>query len=447
MKSAIRLLDLDRPVLFALAGRAAQLIAAPLVAFSIARFFSPTMQGFYYTFASLLALQSFVELGFYVVIINLASHEWASLAFDDRGHLIGDVAARSRLVSLGRLVARWYAVAALLFVVGVGAAGMVYFGRAHEQIVVWRGPWLVLTLVTGLQLCLLPMTALLEGCNQVATVQRFRLVQAVGGSSALVVAIALGAGLWAAVVVAAVRLACDSTLVFVRYRGLIRAFRSPPEQAFLSWRHDVWPMQWRLALSGIVNYFAFSLFNPVMFTYHGAAVAGQMGMTWQGVGALQAMALVWISTRVPRFGLHIAQRDYAGLHKLWWHTSLLTVGLFAAAALTLWLSVVALNFWQIPLGARLLAPLPTAYLLAAVLLMQVSQCQTAYMRAHRKEPIVVMSVTTSIAAGLAVWTFGRTYGPVGATSGYCAVMVGLVVWETAIFKRFRANAMAAAGVA
>jgi hypothetical protein len=51
--------------------------------------FAPDVQGFYYTFASLVALQSFVELGLYIVISNAASHEWSKLALRSDGCIEG----------------------------------------------------------------------------------------------------------------------------------------------------------------------------------------------------------------------------------------------------------------------------------------------------------------------------------------------------------------------
>jgi hypothetical protein len=71
--------------------------------------------------------------------------------------------------------------------------------------------------------------------------------------------------------------------------------------------------------------------------------------------------------------------------------------------------------------------------------MQVSQCQTAYLRAHKQEPIWVLSVTSSLAIGLLVWFLGSRCGPVGAGAGYLAVMGVAVIWETIIWFRFRAQ--------
>lgn len=72
----IRQLGLSRAVIFSVLLKSWQAGAGLLGLFLISIYFPPEVQGYYYTFASLVALQSFVELGLYLVIVNSASHEW-----------------------------------------------------------------------------------------------------------------------------------------------------------------------------------------------------------------------------------------------------------------------------------------------------------------------------------------------------------------------------------
>ena len=74
-KKFLRWLEVDRAVMFAVLSKVWSLFAAPITLLLIAYFLVPEVQGFYYTFLSLIALQSFVGLGFYIVITQFASHE------------------------------------------------------------------------------------------------------------------------------------------------------------------------------------------------------------------------------------------------------------------------------------------------------------------------------------------------------------------------------------
>ncbi len=399
---------------------------------------SPEVQGFYYTFSSLVALQSFVELGFYLVVINVASHEWASLQLGKDGRIEGDPRALARLISLGRLIFKWYAVASAVFVVGVSIAGYWFFSGMPSSGIEWRGPWLTLVVLSGALLWALPFISLLEGCGQVAEIYRFRLTQAVLGNLALWLTLWLGGGLWASAVWAGVGLARDLYLLLVRYRWFFNPFFRPVAGPRVSWRTEIWPMQWRLALSGVVNYLAFSLFTPVMFRYHGAAEAGRMGMTLAAVFGIQSVAMIWVQSRAPRFGVLIARRDFEELDRLFYRVSATSFVLYCLGGLAFWGLIAGLNQFGHPLSGRLLASLPTLVLLSGAAVHLISACQSTYLRAHKQEPLAVLSVVSSIAIGLLVWQAGRWFGAIGAASSYAGVYVITLAWQTVIWTRCRA---------
>src|ERR1035438_10727403 len=86
----------DRPVFFAGMGQAWSLFSGPISILLITRYFSPKIQGYYYTFGSVVAIQAFLELGFSQCIIQFASHEFAHLQFGSGGTLAGDPRAQIR---------------------------------------------------------------------------------------------------------------------------------------------------------------------------------------------------------------------------------------------------------------------------------------------------------------------------------------------------------------
>jgi O-antigen/teichoic acid export membrane protein len=191
---------------------------------------------------------------------------------------------------------------------------------------------------------------------------------------------------------------------------------------------------------GMVNYFAYSLFTPVMFQYHGAAAAGQMGMTLQILSVVQGIALAWVYPKVPRFGILIANKDYAALDRFWLRVSLVSLFVVSGGSAFVWLLVYGLNILQVPLQERLLEPLPIGLFLLATILMQIIQCQAAYLRAHKQEPLVVSGVVSSLATGLLVWGLGSRFGSTGAAAAYLFVIaVVSLPWDTIIWFRCRSQ--------
>lgn len=434
----LRKAEVDRPVAYIVLTRAWSFISGPVSALLIAFYFSLELQGYYYTFSSLLALQSFVELNFYGVLLFFASHEWAHLELDSRGSIRGSPRAASRLAGLGQLALRWYAAASAVFVVGVGAAGYLFFSRHPSPNLEWVAPWLALVSVASLNLWMLPLQAILEGCNQLKNLYLWKLIQGILFSLTLWSAIVLGGKLWAPWAAQTAAWICNLGLVFVSYKYFFKQILFSPVEDRISWRSEIWPMQWRLGSAGVVNYLAFSLFTPVMFHYHGPAVAGRMGMTWALVSALAMTGWSWVQARSPRFGMLIAQKDYVALDVLFFRIAGVSTAMVSAGALLIGAGVYFLNVLGHPLALRLLPPFPTALFLLATVLMHISLCQSAYLRAHKQEPLLVLSLVASPTIAFLVWQWGMRYGPIGAAWGYLTVVALFVLpYGTFLWRRYR----------
>lgn len=404
----------------------------------IASYFSPELQGFYYTFNSVLAFQVFAELGLGVVLTSFASHEWSSLSIDANGRISGDESALSRLTSLGRFAFRWYMVAGVAMTLILVIGGLFFFGAAGAQVLTWRIQWIALCVLTGLNLCVFPIWALLEGCNQVANVYAYRLIQYVSSSVAGWVGIYLGVGLWVASIVSATGLLVMLITIGRRYSGFLRTILfGRVKGPRLDWRVDILPMQWRISLSWISGYFTFSLFTPVLFHYQGPVVAGQMGMTWAFVNALIAMASSWITPRAPFFGILVAQQRFAELDREFWRVTAAVVTVTVVGALGIWGLVYFLSVLNHPFARRMLTPAATGYLLLATILVAASMPMAAYLRAHKQEPLLALSVISGLLNGIAIVVLGRYYSAEGVTIGYLVVSALVVPFVALIWRRRR----------
>lgn len=415
-------MEIDRAVFFAVGQRVWQLSAGVVTVLLMTVFFTPQVQGYYYTFASLIALQTFFELGFSIVVVNVCSHEWAQLRMEG-GRITGDASALSRLVSIGRLLFGWYGVASLLFVLLVGAAGALFLSQNAADEVAWQAPWFVLVIVSGALLWTLPFNAVLEGCNQVVAINFVRLAQAVTASLSVWIVMSAGGELWAAVAATTARLACDLFLLLIYYRAFFRPFWQPPTGAVVSWAREMWPMQWRLGVGAIFSYFAFFLLTPVMFHYHGPVLAGRMGMTWTVVTAIQAAALAWVHTRAPRFGMLIKQRDFDTLDRLFFRVSGFGFAAMLLGGSAFWCLVSFLTAGDYSVVERVLDPSSTLLLLLGATVQWACVCLAYYVRAHKQEPFLLVSVVSNSAVGLAVWLLGARFGPTGAGAGLLGILL------------------------
>jgi O-antigen/teichoic acid export membrane protein len=434
-----RLMGIDRAVFFAILSKVWSMVAGIVTTLMIAYNFSVEIQGYYYTFFSVLALQVFAELGLGVVISANASHEWAKLSLNSVGQVVGDPDAKSKLTSLGRFALRWYAVAGIVATLGLMFGGMAFFGSTDwKSISTWGAPWALLCIVTGINICCMPILVMLEGCNQVTNVFKYRFIQSITTSLASWIAIYLGAGLWVAPIAGLVTLGVLTLTIGKNYIVFIKEIMlSHPLGPRLDWQKDILPMQWRISVSWMSGYLTFSLFTPVLFHYQGVTTAGQMGMTWSIVNSLTSVAASWIATTAPVFAILISQKRFADLDKLFWRLSVTVVIITTLGAAIIWLIINYLNILQHPYANRLLSPTATAYLLVSTILLVASLPMSTYLRAHKKEPLMALSLISGVATGLIVYFMGRYYSSDGMVIGYFIVMIFVFILVLLIWSNYR----------
>jgi O-antigen/teichoic acid export membrane protein len=429
----------DRAVFFAISGKIWSMGAGLITSILIATFFSPEIQGYYYTFISVLALQIFAELGLSGVISAYASHEWVRLSLNEKRQVEGDKEAKSKLKSLGRFSRRWYLYTGLIATFGLSIGGLTFFGSTNwNHIWTWGPPWIMLCIVTGINLSCMPYWAILEGCNQVANLYRYRLIQAVTTGLIAWISIYLGAGLWVASIVGLTLAIVMLLTVGYKYKNFIHEiFYSHDGCIHLDWRKEILPMQWRISVSWLSGYFAFSLFVPVLFHYQGSIIAGQMGMTWSFIMALTGLVSSWVAPKAPIFAMLIAQNKYDELNQEFWRLTRIVICITSIGALTIWTVIYALNILNHPYAHRMLSPTSTGYFLLATILVAASLPMSTYLRAHKAEPLMWNSAISGIMNGAVIFFMGKYFSVEWLAFGYLISTILTIPFVVLIWYKFR----------
>lgn len=429
-------MGVDRAVAYTLVSRGWGLLSGLVTLLLVVRYLTPDEQGYYYTFASLLAMQILFELGMSVVVMQFSSHEMAHLKWSDRGTIEGDANAKSRLRSLILLVSKWYGVIAILIIVVVLPVGWAIFSENHSNSIVnWQLPWVWLILAAATNIFFMPFLALLEGCGRVTEVARLRMIQNIIGSALAWMVLMGGGGLLA---LPAMNTGLAITVLIwlwqtkkIFLKGLLKQQVS---NVTVKWKTEIWPFQWRIALSWLSGYFIFQLFTPILFAYRGAVEAGQMGMSISIANALMGIAIAWMNTKAPGFGSLVAKRDYINLDRIF----ALTLTRSLAVMLIVGGGLCAINYIlhveMMPIAYRILDPLPFLLLIVATIFAYVTYAQASYLRAHKVEPFMLISLISAALIGGLTVVLGKEYGATGLMAVYSAVylIVG-IGWGSKIF--------------
>src|SRR5258708_39256157 len=92
-----------------------------------------------------------------------------------------------------------------------------------------------------------------------------------------------------------------------------------------------------------------------------------------------------------------------------------------------------------PRASRLLPLMPTDFFLLGKLLLVVPAPLSMYLRAHKEDPVMVVSGTAAIFIALASLVFGKSFSATGVSIGYFLVHVIAVPFVFLIWFRCRAK--------
>ncbi len=429
-------IGLDRAIAFTVLGRVIQGLGSVGSVLLIVHYLTAAEQGYYYALWSLVALQSVFELGFSFVILQVAAHERAHLEFHPDGSITGSTSAHFRLASLLQRAVRWYTCAALLMGAALLIGGTRFFSlhQASEQPALWTGPLRVTVLACAITFSIGPVLSFLEGCGQVTSVARMRFLQSTVSVASAWTAMFSHHGLFAPAMVLLGQGFVASILLYSRRRLLIPLLRLRVADHGISWRREVWPFQWKIAVSWLCDYFIFQLFTPVLFAFRGPVEAGRMGLSMNIVTQMSAMMLAWMTTKAAPFGSLIAVNKIRELDSLFFRALRQSISLFAAGALLVLMGVL-LAPHILPQLSRRIEDWPVfLLLLLTALSSQVVQSEAIYLRAHKCEPFLVQSIVIAFATAASVFFLARVSGALGVSLAYFVVL-GLagVVSATVIF--------------
>jgi hypothetical protein len=424
-----RLLGVDRAIAFTILARSWSSLAGIGTLLLIARFLSPAEQGFYYTFYSLVTMQIVFELGFSVVILQNAAHEAAHLHFAPDGTITGPEREHGRLASLLQKALKWYTIAAVamaatLIPVGVAflrhVADKPHFGGVH-----FVRAWLLVVVASSCTFQIDPLFSFLEGCGFVPEVARTRFRQSLLSTVLGWSVFLLHLGLFAPGFFILGQAIAGGYFVYTKRGLLLPLLRHASRRFRIQWAEEVWPFQWRIAVSWLAGYLTSQLFVPTVMNSRGPIEAGQLGMTLTVCATLTTLSVSWMNTKAAPFGQMISRKEYTKLDRIFFRTLAQSGGAAVLACIGVWTVIEWLAFRQVRLhnvllASRLLPPVPLAMLFFGTIANVIVIAEALYLRAHKQEKFMVNSILGAVYCIPVAFVVGRLQTPHGGSWGIAA---------------------------
>lgn len=358
-------------------------------------FLTPEVQGYWYTFGSIAALAVFADLGFTTIVSQFSAHEYARLKLNpSSGELEGDGYYIERISSLFRFVVRWGATVSIAGFPVILLIGIWMFSAKGEE-VHWILPWIIYVGISGLNFTAGIVLSFLEGCNQIAKIQKIRFFSIVTGTLVSWTLLISGFDLYTLALSIFISSCLSLTLLYFRFKTLIMQLMTVKSEHHFPWRHDFLKLLWKYAISWTSGYFIFQIYVPLTFANHGSVDAGKVGISMTLATALFAIANVWVYVATPKFNMYASLKEWDHMGRLLRSTLFLTFSTFFLGA-----SVILFTLWlfgdQYSIFKRFLGIIPMTILLASWLIQTIVNALAVYLRAHKQEPLVWISLASAL---------------------------------------------------
>jgi O-antigen/teichoic acid export membrane protein len=329
--------------------------------------------------------------------------------------------------------------------------GLVFFtrhaapGTAHVD---WQWPWIAAIVASVAGLWCVPYYSFIEGCGHVRAVAAMQLRQAIAYAGLAWTAMVLHHGLFAPALVIAGQVGIGLHFLFGHRRLLFGLLRHSSREAAIQWRSEVWPFQWRIAVSWMCSYFTVQILIPILFALRGPVQAGQVGMSLSITGYISVLALAWTSTKATPFGSLIARGEFERLAQLFRRAIAQSMAVFAAIALLALAAVALLPAAAPRLAARMVPVSLFALLVTGAAANHFTQNLAILLRSFKQEPFLAQSlVVAALNIALAAVAIPK-FGALGAALSYLLATGGAglpIAWI--VYRRARRGYLNVSSVA
>lgn len=434
MKKTFNML-FNKSIIYTFINYALKVILNPFILIFIPIFLTENVQGYWYTFGSIGALATFADLGFTSIMTQFAAHEYAFLNYDtSKKQFAGKEENLSRIASLFQFVSKWILLVMGIAFVIITAIGCWTFAR-YEDNVKWLFPWILYSAAAIIDFVIQVILSFFEGCNQFERTQKIKMAASVGFAVVTVSTLYFGGGLYTLGIALIIK-------SVINFSGLLLNFKNTFEQLLqkvicqVNWFNKFIRLLGKYAVSWGSGYFAFQLFNPLIFSFYGAKMAGKAGYTLSIIQAIYSVSIVWMIVALPQLNMFVEKKEWKELDRkfflnLWLCLITYGVGSF------LWYGVMKIQFVKGFIGERVMS-LPVMAILSICYLGQMIIYGLAvYLRAHEEEPYMWLSVFSGVLTGGLTYIFLKYVAAECVFMGLILTYCVTVPWAIVIFIKKR----------
>jgi O-antigen/teichoic acid export membrane protein len=383
----------------------------------VARYLSSIEQGWYYTFLSVAALYSIFEMGLSAVLVQVSAHLFTRTRWTVLGRVEGSGA--NEFASFFHQALKSFTSMAIIFCGSVLVFGCAYFYLKSEADYGWLMPWIILVTFTAINMWMLVFFSIIEGSGKVKEVYSIRFLQGFLGALGCWLCLLMGLGLWASVAAPLLSAILAAIWLLLKWSNLFENLNNKNND--FSWKERVWPIQWRVGIGWIGNYLMSQLSTPVVFYFHGAVAAGQIGLSLTIAHMVGVFSQSWFTQSIPQMAHFVVEKDWLRLRRVF-NKNLLG---YCVTFLTGCSIVLLISYFLkgTPYENRILSQSDLFFLFIFVFFYQLNLGFALQLRAFNQEPLAWIAAVGGVVIFLGTLFVVSSYGTTGVVAAMMYVEV------------------------
>jgi O-antigen/teichoic acid export membrane protein len=428
--------EIDETVVFSALIKLWGIFSGLITVWLILSKFSVSTQGYYYTFSSILGINLFFELGLGPVIQNYASHEWSNLKYNSTYKIIeGDPESLNRLSSIFKFGFKWFIISSFFFFLILILVGSFFLMSLKNQDQNWIAPWFLISFLSSCNYIFTPIWALLEGCNQVKKMYKFRFLQVVCNNLFLWFAIYFKLELWAISI--STLISIITSILFLNknyFYFLSQLINNKSQKINNRLKKDFLQLQVKSALNSFGNFFSYSFFTPIIIKFLGSSIAGKFGMTYSMISLIANFSTSILTPKLPSMAIYASQKNLLSLNNLFF--KILKSAIFFIIILSfVFFIIININYFK-DYRDRLLDDNLIFLLLISQIFQTIQIIFGSYMRAFKKEEVVFITLFQSFFVLISTYYFSKYYSLHQVTISYLFISVITTILVVFKWKKF-----------
>lgn len=277
--------------------------------FLLMKFFSAVETGYYYTFLSLIGFQVFFELGLSTIVVQKTSSMMTELSLK-KFHLIGDKKLLANYFVHYLVIFSMLSVAMLVVFILVGWQMLAKISTHVEFDSIFMS-WVLCAVFCAFGMLLAYFMNFAEGLGQIHEVAKIRMLQGGLSLGALWLGIVGHLDIKALILQLFVGVFLGAYLLGSRYWKVFEVLWSEGSTRGIGKRITTeWPLQWRLTLSFLGNYFNNQIYVLSCSLSGDLKLAGKVGIALQVVNSINGFAITPVNAKLAIFSRLYSLGDF-----------------------------------------------------------------------------------------------------------------------------------------